>query len=162
MRAPKALGIVMVAVAVGLVGASPARADVRITIHNGLVSLVAVDATLGQILNEWAKVGQTTIVNGERVGGGTLTLQLTDVPEEHALDTLLQALGGYVAVQRATAVAGLSRFDRIVVITTVAAPVSGGASTTARSRVLQPIYQASEAQDAFAVPFDRWNYPADD
>ncbi len=163
MRVPKALGIMLFAAAAGLAAASPARAGVRITLHNGLVSLVAVDATVGQILNEWAKVGQTTIVNGERVGGGTLTLQLTDVPEEQALDTLLQALGGYVAVQRARPVAGLSRFDRIVVIATGAAPVSGAASTTARSSLPQPIDPATEAsEDALPGPFVREDYPADD
>lgn len=154
----------MLTVAAGLAAAAPAGADVRIMIHNGRVSLVAIDATLRQILAEWAKVGQTTIVNSERVPGGLLTLQLTDLPEAQALDILLRALSGYIAVQRVTPVAGLSRFDRIVVMPTVAAPISGGASTTARSRFPQPIAPASEAleQEALPVALVRENYPVED
>ena len=94
------LGIGLLTAAFGLAAAAPARAEVQITFFNGQVSLVAKDATLGQILTEWAKVGPTTIVNGERAPGGPFTLQLTDVPEAQALDILLRALSGYVAAPR--------------------------------------------------------------
>src|SRR5439155_6932063 len=93
---------------------------VNLTIQDGRVSLVAKDATLRQILAEWARVGQTKIVNGERVPGGPVTLQLTNVPEEQALDTLLRSLTGYVAAPRATTAGNLSRYDRIVVMPTIA------------------------------------------
>ena len=58
--------------------------------QNGRVSLVAKDATVRQILAEWARVGQTKIVNVERVPGGPVTLELTNVPEAQALDVLLR------------------------------------------------------------------------
>jgi len=112
------------AACVCLAGAAPASAgEVRLTIQDGRVSLTAKDATLRQILDEWAKVGQTRIVNGERVPGGPLTVQFTNVPEEQALDSLLRPLTGYVAAPRPGAVANLSRFDRIVVMPTIAAAV---------------------------------------
>ena len=38
---------------------TPAAAEVRLTINGGRVSLTATDATVSQILAEWAKVGQT-------------------------------------------------------------------------------------------------------
>ena len=120
MRAPKLLGIALLTAAAGLAAAVPAHAQVLITIHDNGVSLVAKDATLEQILTEWAKVGQTKIVSSEPIPGGPLTLQLTDVPEAQALDILLRALKGYIAVQRASPVAGLSRFERIVVMPTAA------------------------------------------
>ena len=47
--------------------APAASADVRLTIHNGQVNLSATDATVRQILAEWARVGQTTIVNADRM-----------------------------------------------------------------------------------------------
>ena len=56
-----------------------------------------------QILTEWARVGQTRIVNVERIPGGPVTLQLTDVPESEALDLLLRSVTGYMAAQRAGA-----------------------------------------------------------
>jgi len=52
-------------VIIGLAVAAPASADVHITLQNGRVSIDAKDATLREILAEWAKVGQTKIVNGE-------------------------------------------------------------------------------------------------
>jgi hypothetical protein len=164
MRDRKVLGVVLFAAVAGLAFAAPARAEVQITIHDGRVSLVAKDATLGQILTEWAKVGQTTIVNSERVPGGPLTLQLTDVPEAQALDILLRGLSGYVAAPRATPLAGLSLFDRIVVMPTVAAPGSGASTSTARSRFPQPAYSGvgPPEQDAPPVAFARENYPAAD
>jgi len=58
------------AAAACLVGASTASADVHLTMHDGRVSIVAKDATVRQILTEWARVGQTKIVNVERIPGG--------------------------------------------------------------------------------------------
>src|SRR4029450_9163581 len=77
---------------VGLVmAARPAAAEVKLTMSAGRVSLSAKNAPIGQILTEWAKVGQTKIVNAERVGGGPMTLELTNVPEVEALEIVLRA-----------------------------------------------------------------------
>jgi hypothetical protein len=121
MRAITALAF---GVFVTLAAALPASADVQITMRDGRVSIVAKDATLRQILAEWARVGQTKILNAERVPGQPLTLQLTNVPEQQALDTLLRALSGYVASPRAETVSNLSLFDRIAIIPTPAPAMS--------------------------------------
>jgi hypothetical protein len=94
------------------------------------VSVVAKDATLRQIFVEWARVGQTKVVNVERIPGGPMTIELRDIPEAQALEILLRSLSGYMAAPRPGPAANLSRFDRIVVMPTVAAarqPASGGA-----------------------------------
>jgi hypothetical protein len=101
---------------------SPAYADVQIALDNGRVSLTAKDATVRQILTEWARVGQTKIVNVERIPGGPMTLELRDAPEDQALNLLLRSVAGYVATPRVTTVANSSRFDRIIVMPTAAAP----------------------------------------
>jgi len=111
---------------IGLVSSatvSTAYADVRLSIDNGHVSLVAKDATLRQILTEWEKVGHTKIVNVERIAGGPMTLELQNMPEDQALDLLLRPISGYLAAPRAQAIANTSRFDRIVVMPTPAAPL---------------------------------------
>ncbi len=110
---------------------STAYADVQLSIGNGRVSLVAKDATVRQILTEWARVGQTKIVNVERIPGGPVTLELRDMPEDQALDLLLRSISGYLAAPRPMMVANASRFDRIVVMPTVAAPKPAVASTPA-------------------------------
>src|ERR1035437_10826974 len=81
----------------GQAAASTAAADVQITMRDGRVSVIAKDATLRQILAEWAKVGQTKILNADRVPSPPLTLQLNNVPEIQALDTLLRTVRGYLA-----------------------------------------------------------------
>jgi len=109
-------------VAALLLAGSTAHAEVRVTLHDGLVTVVAKDATVRQILTEWARVGNTTIVNVERIAGGPITVELTDVPEELALDVLLRSVSGYMAAPRPILASNLSRFDRVVVLATSAAP----------------------------------------
>lgn len=108
-------------VAALFVAVSTASADVQLTMKDGRVSLVAKDATVRQILTEWARVGQTKIVNVERVPGGPVTLELINVPEAQALEVLLRSLSGYITAPRAVEAATLSRFDRIILIPTLAA-----------------------------------------
>ena len=111
----------LIGVAAWLFAVSTASADVRLTMENGRVSLVAKDATVRQILVEWARVGQTKIVNMERVPGGPVTLELTNVPEAQALEVLLRSLSGYITAPRPVDAANLSRFDRIIIMPTLAA-----------------------------------------
>lgn len=110
----------LLGVAALLVAVSSASADVHLTMANGRVSLVAKDATVRQILAEWARVGQTRIVNMERVPGGPVTLELTNVPESQALEVLLRSLSGYITAPRPVDAANLSRFDRIIIMPTLA------------------------------------------
>jgi hypothetical protein len=108
-------------VAAWLFAVSTASADVHLTMQNGRVSLVAKDATVRQILAEWARVGQTKIVNMERVPGGPVTLELSNMPEAQALEVLLRTLSGYITAPRPVDVANLSHFDRIILMPTLAA-----------------------------------------
>ena len=124
---------------VALVLATPLQAgQVKLEIRNGLVTLDAKDASVREILAEWARVGQTRILNAERVPASTpLTLQLIDVPEPKALDILLRSVAGYVAAPRAVAVAAASQYDRIAVMT-IARPAASAASPSARTPAAAP------------------------
>ena len=59
----RAFSTVALAGCLSLAVVSAASADVRISIHDGRVSLAAKDATVRQILTEWARVGKLKIVN---------------------------------------------------------------------------------------------------
>jgi hypothetical protein len=111
---------VFLALTACLLVASAATAEVRLTMHDGRVTLVAKDATVRQILAEWARVGQTKIVNAERVPGPQVTLELTNVPEAQALEILMRTLSGYITAPRPVADANLSLYDRIIVMPTLA------------------------------------------
>jgi hypothetical protein len=143
-------------VAVCLLTASAASADVQLAMNNGRVSIVAKDATVRQILTEWARVGQTKVVNVERIPGGPLTLELTNMPEGQALDVLLTSVSGYVAAPRQTPVAGLSVFDRIIVMPTVAAPRQAAAAppptTTFQAPQFVPPPPVDDDPDDVPVP----------
>jgi hypothetical protein len=119
---------------------STAMADVHVTMQNGRVSVVAKDATIRQILTEWARVGQTKIVNVERIPGGPITLELNNVPESTALEVLLRAMSGYIAAPRAIEAANLSRYDRIIVMPTLASARPPVASTP------PPVFQQPQPQ----------------
>ena len=71
--------------------------------------------------------GGTTIVNGERVPGPPVTLELQDVSEQQALDIVLRGVSGYLVAPRETAVAGASAFDRIFILPTSSRPTNASA-----------------------------------
>ena len=114
--------IMAVALAACLAVPATASADVQITMHDGRVTLKATNATVREILAEWAKVGQARIVNGERLTGTPLNIELTDVTEGQALDVLLRTVAGYMAAPRPTPVPNGSRFDRILILPTSTPP----------------------------------------
>jgi hypothetical protein len=104
--------------------ASVAQAgDVNLNIANGRVTLVAQDATIRQILAEWARVGQTKIVNGDKMMGPPVTMELRDVPESKALETILRSAAGYVATPRIDGRVGMSSFDAVVILPTSRPPM---------------------------------------
>lgn len=109
-------------VMVWLLAVSIAAADVRLTLQDGRVSIVAQNVTVRQILTEWARVGQTRIVNLDRVPGGPVSLEFTNAPEQQVLEVLLRSVSGYMLAPREVVAPNLSRFDRIIVMPASVAP----------------------------------------
>ena len=113
--------------------ATPAAAQqVALTMRDGLVTMDARNATVRQILSEWAKVGRVAVVNGEKVTGPPVTLQLAGLPERQALDIILRGVAGYMVVARAGVApleASLARFDRVLILPSSAAPAAPAAGT---------------------------------
>lgn len=124
--------LVRLAVFVAAFGiAGPASAEpLSIAFDNGRVTLKASDVPLRQILQEWARLGQTRVVGLEKLAGAPVTIELTAVPERHALEVLLRSIAGYVAAPRLAAAAPTaSTFDRLLLLpTSVAAPAPARAA----------------------------------
>jgi hypothetical protein len=94
-----------------------AAGNVRVSMRDGRVTVSATNATLRDILDAWARAGQTAFVNLDGVANADpITLELADVREEEALAVLLRTLGGYLTVRRASPRADISRFDRVVLL----------------------------------------------
>jgi hypothetical protein len=103
-------------------GAVHARQGVTLQFNAGQVSLSAQNAPIRAILAEWARLGNVTIVNADRVAGPPVTLELTGVSERQALDVVLRSVAGYIVAPRPAGSAGSSAFDRIMILPTSAAP----------------------------------------
>jgi hypothetical protein len=114
--------------AIPAVFAFPATAsagELKLSIKDGLVTLTAQDVPLSMVMAEWAKVGQTRVVNGEKILT-PVSLQLVNVPERRALDIILRSASGYMLAERATPLADASAFDRILIMPTSRPPANTG------------------------------------
>src|SRR5215813_12874520 len=113
------------AVAVAL--AAPASAgELKLTMQDGRVTIIADNVPLRQILQEWARVGQTQIVNLDKLPGGNVTLQLVNAS---ALDVLLRSANGYIAAPRPAPLVGAAAFDRITIfVSTKVAPTQSASA----------------------------------
>jgi hypothetical protein len=129
--------LVCAAILLGVAATSSAQA-VSLQFNNGRVTLNAQNAPIRAILVEWARLGGTRIVNGDRVGGAPVTLELTDMPERAALDILLRTAAGYVVTARQEP-GGPSTLGGVVILATSSAPrtqapVTFGAATVQQQR----------------------------
>ena len=126
---PKAFRCLILA-AVAALATNPAAAqNLKLSMANGRVTLIAQDVPLRQILAEWSRVGDTRIVNGDKLVGPPLTLHLVDYPEGRAIDLLLREAAGYMAAPRAANQPGASVYDRIMILPTSRPPVVTATAT---------------------------------
>jgi len=115
-----------------------AQAPLTLQISNGRVTLHAQNLPSRTILAEWARVGGAKIVNGDRVAGLPLTLDLEGVPERQALYIILRSVSGYVLAARDPGTPGASMYDRIMILPTSVAPRNPTPAAT-------PVFQGAPA-----------------
>jgi hypothetical protein len=113
---------------------SPVHAQSQATLRfaDGRVSVSATDVPVRTLLEDWARLGQTRIVNLDRVATTPITVTLDNVPEADALEIIMRTAAGYMAAPRAVRMAGASTFDRILVMPPSSA--SGDAPAAAGAR----------------------------
>jgi hypothetical protein len=96
--------------------------NLTLEFRDGRVSIDATNVPVRTILSEWARLGGTKVVGGERVTGAPLTIHLENAPEAQALEVVLRNVAGYMAAPRTAASTGASSYDRILVLATSTAP----------------------------------------
>jgi hypothetical protein len=154
---------ILLTFALSLVAVLPASAQqLKLSFNDGRVSLDATNVPVRTILVEWAKLGGTKVVGGERITGSPLTLKLDNVAESQALEIVLRSVAGYmVAPRRASATPGASMYDRILVLATSAAPApaarpaGGNQPANNNPRFVpprQPVRQADENNEPEEEP----------
>ncbi len=108
-------------------GRSAYGQDLRLQFHGGLVDLSAHAVTVAEILNRWSQMGGTTVVNGDQIQSGPMSLDLVDVPEREALSVILRGVPGYLLAEGADPNPARSVIGRIVVLPTRTTPVTATA-----------------------------------
>ena len=114
--------VAAVVIAVPIAAFAQGQNNLQLTMENGHVTLIAQDVPLRTILQEWARIGQTKIINGEKLAGGPVTLQLVNKSEREVLDILLRSAAGYMAAARPEGTPGPSAYDRITILASSRAP----------------------------------------
>jgi hypothetical protein len=143
-------------VAFSILTAWPAAAQaLKVSFHDGRVSVEANAVPVRVILTEWGKVGGTKIVGAERISGAPLTVKLIDVTEAQALETILRSVAGYMAAPRNAGV-GPSMYDRILIMATSSAPA---VAANPRPAANQPANNAFNGTQRFIPPRQRAEQP---
>lgn len=130
----KYLGSALSAVLLVAAPSAAAAGELKLTLNNGLATVIANDVPLNQILAEWARVGKTTVVNADKLTGPPVTLVLQDVPEREALEVILRSASGYIVGARQEVLANASAFDRILIMPASRAPAAAPVSAAAPPR----------------------------
>ena len=107
-------GLLAMALTAPVAGAS----ELELSMSRGRVTIRAQDTLITDILAEWGRIGNTAIIDIDKLADESVTLELVDVPEAQALRTLLRTASGYLAAPRPAASDGASRFDRILILAT--------------------------------------------
>jgi hypothetical protein len=144
------------ALAVALVALSAsysyAQGELKLSMSNGLVTITADQVPVSRILAEWARVGQTRIVNGDKLFT-VVSLQVVDWPEKKALDLLLRSASGYMAAERQNAAAGASSFDRVMILPFSRGPInSTPAPATPAPFTARPMPQPDVDEEPNVIP----------
>ena len=144
--------VLLLTVALVVATAWPAAAqNLKVSFHDGRVSVDATAVPVRAILTEWGKVGGTKIVGAERISGAPLTVKLIEVTEAAALETILRSVAGYMAAPRKTGV-GPSMYDRIMVMATTSAPA---VANNNNARPTPPPSNAFNGTQRFVPPRQR-------
>ena len=98
--------------------------ELDLSIARGRVTLTASEVPLGEVLAEWARIGDTQFVDPDQLTGPPVTLQLVDVPEADALRILLRSASGYLAAPRAAGLPGASVYDRVLIMASSRGPTN--------------------------------------
>ena len=113
----KLRAVLFVAACGAFVSQAAAQDAVRVAFANGRVTIIADNATVPEILREWARAGGSSFINAEKiVPTERLTLRLENEHELRAIDVLLRPFAGYAVVARPAGSTAASAVGRVVIM----------------------------------------------
>ena len=108
--------------------------------RNGLVTLVAQNVSVREILAEWARQGGTQMKDADKVTGAPITVQFDAQPEAVVLESLLRGAAGYILYPRLEGSSGASIWQSVSILPT-SHPTQLYSSPTASSPQIAPVVQ---------------------
>ncbi len=139
---------------------TPAGPKVKITFEEGgLVTLVANEASVREILAEWERQGGSKFVNAERLTNvKPVTMQFTHQRESDVMASLLRQAAGYLLGPRRAGTVGASSFEVVYIL-----PTSNPSTSTyvppATSSFQQPMVSSPGNPDDELPPVGRGTPP---
>jgi hypothetical protein len=100
---------------------APAPAERKLLLsfdRNGLVTLVAENVTVREILAEWTRQGGTQMQNADKLSGPPVTVQFDGQPEAVVLESLLRSTAGYILYPRLEGSQGASIWQSVSILPT--------------------------------------------
>jgi hypothetical protein len=98
---------------------APAERKLQLSFDgNGLVTLIAQNVTVREILAEWSRVGGTLMVNADKLTGAPITVQFEAQPEAVVLESLLRPAAGRILYPRLAGSTGASIWQSVAIMPT--------------------------------------------
>jgi len=122
---------------------SPASTERKLLLsfdRNGLVSLVAQNVTVREILAEWTRQGGTQVQGADKMTGAPITVQFDGQPESVVLESLLRGTAGYILYPRMDGSSGASIWQSVSILAT-SHPTQLYSAPTSSSPQIAPIVQ---------------------
>jgi len=122
---------------------SPASTERKLLLsfdRNGLVSLVAQNVTVREILAEWTRQGGTQVQGADKMTGAPITVQFDGQPESVVLESLLRGTAGYILYPRVDGSSGASIWQSVSILAT-SHPTQLYSAPTSNSPQIAPIVQ---------------------
>jgi hypothetical protein len=129
----------------------PQGPKVKITFEeNGLVSLIANNATPQEIFAEWTRVGGSAFVNADRLPRTQVSLEYVSRPESEVLGSILRQAAGFFAGPRREGSTAKSMYESVFIQATSSPSGSGFASQPMQTQ--QPMITTAGAPDDEIAP----------
>jgi hypothetical protein len=137
-----ALGLLLL-VTVHPMAQAPASSERKLLLsfdRNGLVTLVAQNVTVREILAEWVRQGGTQMQNADKLTGPPISVQFDAQPEAAVLESLLRSTAGYILYPRLEGSTGASIWQSVSILPT-SHPTQLYSSPSASSPQIAPVVQ---------------------
>lgn len=132
----------------GVLAQTPTQRKLELSFPaDGLVTLVAQNVTVREILAEWTRQTGAAFTNAEKLAGDLQTLQYESQPETAVIDSLLRSAAGYFVAPRRGSPVMSSRIAMVYIIPTSRGTASTGFASSPSNVFAPPVLTAGSPDD---------------